>query len=380
MIGTRRTLFRLWIWLLAATVVALAAAVVAIDLGRRDANALRTGLAPAREGVAAARESLVAADTEAILRFDELACDCAKLNQGLRAGANRDQVEQQKDSLMSAGPGELFWSAFATAGGQLAQVSQADLGGPAVEGVQVVNGLLNTYTGWIEQAFRSDPTSLLARAYMQYAHRFLRNEVLSQLDKLRNDVDQAAPRRPPWGRHLLWALPLAALIVLLAWGQVWLSRRFRRTLSVPLLAATAVAVAFGATGILSLDVDRGVSKGTETLGDLRTAYEARANAADSAACAALYRISRDWPRAAEGCKTDPGKPAECPARPETEPPRPITDRTLLTMASSVGTEARTATTSAGRSIVAVVVAGLLIGSLITLGFLPRIEEYRFRRR
>jgi hypothetical protein len=50
------------------------------------------------------------------------------------------------------------------------------------------------------------------------------------------------------------------------------------------------------------------------------------------------------------------------------------------MASFVGTEARTATTSAGRSMAAVVVAGLLIGSLITLGFLPRIEEYRVRRR
>jgi hypothetical protein len=219
-IGTRRTLFRLWIWLLAATVIALAAAVVAIDLGRRDANALRTGLAPAREGVAAARESLVAADTEALIQFDALACDCAKLNQKVTAGANRQQVEQQKDSLMSAGPGDVFWSVFTTAGGQLAQVSQADLGGPAVEGVQVVTGLLNRYTGLIEQAFRNDPTSMLSRAYMQYAHNFLRNEVLSQLDKLRNDVDQAAPRRPPWGRHLLWALPLAALIALLASAHV----------------------------------------------------------------------------------------------------------------------------------------------------------------
>jgi hypothetical protein len=379
-IGTRRTLFRLWIWLLAATVIALAAAVVAIDLGRRDANALRTGLAPAREGVAAARESLVAADTEALIQFDALACDCAKLNQKVTAGANRQQVEQQKDSLMSAGPGDVFWSVFTTAGGQLAQVSQADLGGPAVEGVQVVTGLLNRYTGLIEQAFRNDPTSMLSRAYMQYAHNFLRNEVLSQLDKLRNDVDQAAPRRPPWGRHLLWALPLAALIALLAWAQLWLSRRFRRTLSVPLLAATVLAVAFGAIGILSLDVDRGVSKGTDTLGDLRTAYEARGNAADSAACAALYRISRGWPGGAEGCTTDSGELEECPARPTTEPQRPITDRELLTMASFVGTEARTATTSAGRSMAAVVVAGLLIGSLITLGFLPRIEEYRFRRR
>ncbi|MEV6494755.1 hypothetical protein AB0M20_39955 [Actinoplanes sp. NPDC051633] len=58
MIGTRRTLFRFWIWLLAAAVAALAGTVVAIDLGRRDANVLRTSEAPAREGVAAAGESL----------------------------------------------------------------------------------------------------------------------------------------------------------------------------------------------------------------------------------------------------------------------------------------------------------------------------------
>jgi hypothetical protein len=50
------------------------------------------------------------------------------------------------------------------------------------------------------------------------------------------------------------------------------------------------------------------------------------------------------------------------------------------MANKVSTTAQSAAAASARSIVLLLIAGLLIGSLITLGLLPRIEEYRVGRR
>jgi hypothetical protein len=345
--GTRRRLLRLWIGMLVATAVALIGAVVAIDLSRRDANALRAGEAPAREGLAAARESLVGADTEVISRFAER------------------QTADATEERQTAGPGEDFWTAMAAAGQQLTQVSQADIGGTAAEEFQVVNGLLITYIGLVEQAFRGDPDSLLSGAYLQYAHRFLNNEVLGQLSILQRRVDEAAPRRPPWGRHLLWSLPLLVLAGLLVRTQVWCSRHFRRTLSAPLLAASTLVVAFGVTAVLALDADRDVSKGRTDLTTMVDLYQARETTAGSQACSPLRGVSEKWPPPPEACET------AVPIRPDLNP---------LTMANKVSTTAQSAAAASARSIVLLLIAGLLIGSLITLGLLPRIEEYRVGRR
>jgi hypothetical protein len=342
--GTRRLVRRLWFGLLAAALATMIGAVVAIDLGRRDAAALRAGEAPAREGLAAARESLVQADSESVTRFH---------NQG--------------SSPASAGPGETYFAATAAAGRQLAQVSQADIGGPAAESVQVLNGLLITYGGLVEQAFRPTVSTDLNLAYLLYAHNFLAAEILPQLDTLRSEIDQAEPARPGDGRHVLWIVPLAVLAVLLLWTQVELSRRFRRTFSVPLLAAALLAGLLGTFATLSRDTDAEVAAGRATLRTLIADYGHEETRIRGDGCDELRAMADQWEEARPSCPPS-GTTAAAPPR------------ELLRKAGDVTMTAQGAAARSTRDIVLVIVFGSLAGLMITLGLLPRVEEYRFRRR
>ena len=343
MSGTRRLVLRLWLGALAATLVTLTGAVVAIELGRRDAEALRGGEAPAREGLAAARQALVAADSEAVAQF-------------------RDSP----GGTPAAGPGETYREAIATAGRQLAQVSQADIGGPATESVQVVNGLLSTYDVRVDQAFRETVDPDLQLAYLQYAHRFLDEEILPQLATLQGEVDQAQPASPGGERHVLWVVPLVVLAGLLGRAQVVLASRFRRTLSAPLLAASLLAAGLAVTATLSREADGDVTAGRATLAALVGDYRTKETGIRSGGCGALNEVSRGW--------GDPD--TVCPPK----GPTPASDRELLRKANEVSMTAQDATAVASRGIVLAIVLSALIALLVTLGLLPRVEEYRFRRR
>ena len=352
MSGTRKLVFRQWLALLLLTLLTAAGAVTAIETGRGDAEALYAGEAPAREGLAAAEESLITADAEAISRFAD------QHDAALRGGDATAQLP---------GPGPTYRAAIIAAGTQLARVSQADVGGRAAESVQVVTGLLNTYTGLIEDAFRDDAGALLSQAYLKYAHLFLTEEILGQLALLRIDVDDAVGDRPPAGRHLLWILPLIMLAGLLVWTQLEVSRRFGRTLSIPLLAASLALAGLAVTGGFAVHTDRQVAGGRVTLTDLKAAYTNRQNTIRKKGCVKLGTVSQLWSASAPPCRNP------------TLPPS-ADGRKLLDTANDVSTTAQHAAASARNdTAVAVVLTGLTL-LLITLGLLPRIEEYRFRRR
>ena len=348
MIGTRRLVLRLWLWLLITTLATVIGAVVAIDLGRRDAEALRAGEAPAREGLAAARQSLVQADSEAITRF------------------HRQDQDRGAEGTDTAGPGVTFRAAVADAGRQLAQVSQADVGGAAAESVQVVNGLLLTYGGLIEQAFRPAVSEDLNLAYLKYAHNFLDEEILPQLDAVRGDMEEARPDPPAGGRQVLWLVPLVVLAGLLVWTQVMLARRFRRTLSAPLLGAFLLLTGLAGTAVVAQGTDGDVAAGRVTLTALVGDYRAKETRTRGNGCDARNRIAERWGEDTTAC-----------------PPfgeDPVTGRDLLLKANEVSMSAQGAATAATRSLVAVIVLGAAAGLLICAGLWPRFEEYRFRRR
>lgn len=345
--GTRRLVLRLWLGALAATLVTLTGAVVAIELGRRDAEALHGGEAPAREGLAAARQALVEADSEALGRY--LA-----------------QEQDDDEDARAAGPGERYREAIAAAGRQLAQVSQADIGGPAAESVQVVNALLSTYDGLIDHAFRKTVSRSLNLAYLQWAHHLLDEEILPQLATLQGEVDKAQPASPDGGRHVLWVVPLTVLAGLLVWAQIMLASRFRRTLSAPLLAASLLAAGLAVTATLSRDADGDVAAGRATLAALVGDYRTKETDIRGEGCGVLNQVSHQWGDADTVCPQDG--------------PVPASDRELLRKANEVSTTAQDATAVASRGIVLVIVLSALIALLVTLGLLPRVEEYRFRRR
>ncbi|MEV6490878.1 hypothetical protein AB0M20_20000, partial [Actinoplanes sp. NPDC051633] len=248
---------------------------------------------------------------------------------------------------------------------QLAQVSQSEIDEVTAEKVQVVTGLLIRYQGLIQDAFRGGAGTVLAQANMRWAHRFMEEEVLSQLATLEQNVEDAEVSAIPWWRHLLWVLPLAAFLGLLGWVQVWHSRRFRRTLSAPLLAASLLAMALGATAVVSLRFDGDVDRSRDTLDDMVVTYEARAEEARFRGCDALKQISGQWPVKPDG---------DCP-----RPPKATSGQQLLSTSNSVSTTAASAATYSARATAAAVAMAVLAGLAVTLGLLPRLEEYRYQR-
>ena len=337
---TRVRLQRLRIALFVAVLAATAGALLAINAARADAETMRTQVAPTREGLAAAQQALVEADSRALAAFGDEA----------------------------VGPDELYQLAVAAAGRQLAQVSQADLGGTTAEGVQVVESLLNTYTGLMEQArgYRATGSELDA-PYLQYAHLLLQEEILPQLRSLRAGADAHSPPPAGAGRQALWVVPLLVLLGLLIGTQMFLARRFRRVLSLPLLLATVFAVALGGCAALSAAVDRQVDTGRAKLTTLVGDYQAREDANRADSCRDLQKISRGWAAPTT---------ADCP------PPRPAgkDDRDLVTAAGTISTTTQAAADRAVLALVAVLVLAALTALSITAGLLPRLEEYRFRRR
>lgn len=344
-VGTRQALHRLRTALLVATAAALAGSLLAINAARADADSIRSGVAPAREGLAAARQSLVEANTEAMDGFTP------------------------EQGATVAGPGEAYQSAVAAAGRHLALVAEADLGESTGQGVQVVESLLITYLGLMEQArayFYADEQSPLAKAYLQYAYLLLDKEILPQLASLRADVEAAAPAKPGWGRHALWIGTVLILLALLIATQVFLARRFRRTLSAPLVVATLLVLALGTAAQLSLRVDAMVATGQRNLSSLVQDYQSKETAMVARGCEDLKKLSTQW----YGRSTE-----ACPREQST-----VSDRDLLRRAGTVSSTTQQAAATADVAMVAAAVLAALAALLIALGLQPRIDEYRYRSR
>ncbi|MDP9794208.1 hypothetical protein J2S43_002720 [Catenuloplanes nepalensis] len=359
----RRLVLLRWA-LVAATVLAVAASVTALAVAHTDAAAVRAGTGAAVRGVAAARTSLIAAHTAALRSF--------------ASGA-----------AAIAGPGVTYQNEIAVASRQLGDVAETSAGG---EAVQIVQGLVVTYMGMIEQAHvyvNANPRDPLAVAYCQYAGNLLHGEILVQLDALavaewermqglatveRLADDPIGPDGPAGGAdprwvavHAFWVLSVLLLFGLLAYTQVLISRRFRRTLSLPLLLATGLAVAIGVSAGLSLRADGSIDEAHRALGTLVAGRHATDDARQSDGCAAIAEFST---RLAAG---DP-QVSGCPATAADAP-----DAASLTAAAS---RVETATVAAERtgSIELIVLLGALTILMIMTGMRHRIEEYRYRPR
>lgn len=343
--STRRVLHRLHLALLVGTVAALAASLVAIGWGRGDAEKMRTAAVPAGAGLAAARQSLVEADTAALDSF-----------------AN--------PRTATAGLSEAYRTAIAAASRQLAQVSEADLDATASQNAQVVESLLATYQGLLQQAalyFYADPRSPLAEAYLQYGYDLLHDEMLPLMDVLRAQIRENTPDVSGWARHVLWIVPVVVLLAFLAATQIFLARRFRRTLSLPLLLATVAVLGLGFAAKLSFGIDDGVSTSRTTLDTLVENHQHNASVIQAKGCEFLAVLSKDWYEpAGSGCRAASSAVVD--------------DGDLLAKTNKASVTTQEASDTADQAIVAVSVLALVAILLIMLGMLPRIEEYRYRPR
>ncbi|MEV7989356.1 hypothetical protein [Micromonospora sp. NPDC085948] len=237
---TRRTLVRLRGWLLGLTAVTLATS-LAVFLGvAGNADAAAERSVPA---------ILASYDAQDALRNAHLAA-VGNLGRG---------------GVVLGGPGADYQRQIAAAGQYLTLLAENNAAGDeGTQDIQTIEALLVTYTGIIGQAdarFRDADLGALGVAALRDAASLL-NDILVRIQDLRGKQLLALDGQVDntWTNTLtaaLWLLPLVALGVLLARTQVYLARRFRRTVNIPLLVASVAAVGMVAlTGVSLSSADR----------------------------------------------------------------------------------------------------------------------------
>jgi len=376
--NTRRTLWQLLAALLGLTTVVLAASVSVMAGTSRTAETVRTRSAPSILALAAVRTSMIRADAAAIDSF--------------RTGRAR-----------LAGPGDDYQRYIAAATQGLAQAA-----GDIVTGeksslrIQLVEGLIVTYTGLVGQAhahYLQNSDDSLATVYLWYASLLVHDGggILDQLDGLTGDESSALAGRLSSGwlspaATLLWVVPMIALLGVLVFAQLFLRERFRRRLNAWLLLGMVLLVTLAAGTSLAL-----VSKSrlAQTRSALTGAEQlAQRQAADTDAqgqryLAQMLRTLCPHQGQEEQCgwtvkeflsahpaptaSTTPSADPSAAVRAQAE------DNQVAEGGREVNRDAEAASGAASYALVGLAVA-VLLGTTVWLALRPRIEEYRYRPR
>ncbi|MBB4966664.1 hypothetical protein [Saccharothrix violaceirubra] len=357
---TRRDLLRLRAVLLVVTGLVVAASwFVVRDVHDRIGQVLARG-APAVLEATAAHAALAEADAFAIDAFDS---GEAKL----------------------AGPGDRYQNRIAVASQSLTRVAEHNVA--AAEGsrqIQLVEGLLVAYTGWIAQAdahYRQRST--LADVDLWYASRLVHAPgigVLAELDQLARVQREALDRQlgeslaaPVW----IGLLAVAALVlgVRLVLAQRYLRRRFRRRWNVPLLLGCGAllglcaVVVFGVLAQYRAEVAAGELRGVTDAWAQRAAV-----AGDRGQRELRGLVTRTCERVCG--ETVDRFVAGLPAVPRVEA---VAEHELTTRVKAVNERIAAADRMAGVEPL-VPVAGVLVLVAVWSGFRPRLAEYRYEPR
>ncbi|WP_158843954.1 hypothetical protein [Saccharothrix deserti] len=360
---TRTALRSLLAGLLATTAVVAAFSWAAFDSVHDTIDTVDTRTSRALLAASAAKSALVEADQLAINSF-------------------------VTGEARLSGPGDRYQNRIAAASQSLAQVAEDNVAGDAgSEQIQVVEGLLVAYTGWIGQAdahHRQD--SGLATIDLWYASRLLHAEnsgVLAQLDQLvrvqRDALDSqlAESSTSPW-RTASLAVPVVLLFGLLVGAQVFHAKRFRRVFNPALLLATVVLAAVCVITGHGLVAQHRVEGADGDLRALVGTWENRTSATAAVGQQALSDLVTGECRGADGgCGytvtefISELRAADAGTRP--------TDLELTRQVEQVNDKIAAANGAADLELL-IPAGALLIAVLVWLGFLPRLEEYRHRRR
>ncbi|MBE8525269.1 hypothetical protein ILP97_48665 [Amycolatopsis sp. H6(2020)] len=362
---TRQTLWWLRLGLVAGSVLVLGTA-LATFLGVRASLAeVRERTAPAVLEVSLAKGALVAAHRAAVSAFE------------------RNQVQL-------TGPSEQYEDGIALASQQLARVAEHNAAGDqGSQTLRLIEGLLPAYNSFIGQAdahYRQDGGGPLAASYLLSASDLLTapvNGILARLDTLEAAQRAAldAQLDAEWldsAITLLWALPLVVLLGTLGWAQWLLARRFRRTVNIALLAATAACVVLGAATALLLGVQSDARDSGAALERTVDTQSAATTAAADAARWTLVKVlaTQCGPGGVAACGDTVAALAAVTTAPPTVPAEPPGDVDEVALLGPGLTEPGwTGVLGYG---IPVLAAG--IGVLAVGGLQPRLDEYRFRAR
>lgn len=363
--ATRRTLLWLRGALLAATALALAGC-LSVFLGvHRNAQMVSAQTTPAILDAHEAQVALLAAHGAAARSFE------------------------RGEAILGAG--EEYRGQIAIAEQSITRVAENNAAGDrGSQEIEVVEALLAGYTGLIEQAnvyFRGDATadSPLVSAYLRDASSVLR-DIQARLDRLRAEQTEVLDRQVDAGwsasvTPVVWLLPVLALLGLLVATQVFLSHRFRRTLNLPLAAATALAALLGAGAALSLLSAGTLDETRDTVRQVGAEQQARGRYLQDANARALTDLLGKQCGDSQPCEDSVKRIVETLGdgrpNPATKAEPPV-DGTAQKADRAVLTAERAA--DSHRIEYGLPIAALGIAALVLYGLQPRIEEYRYRRR
>jgi hypothetical protein len=228
---TRRTLRRLLVALVAATAVSGVAMIGVFTQVRDTADAVRTRTAPAILQLAIAHDALVQADDVAITSF---------------------AAESGLVGPRLSGPGDEFRNQIAIASQSLTQVAgENTVGEASSRTLQLVQGLLVTYTALIEQADahwqRDDKalgaTELWSASQLLHGAQGILGQLDALLDAQRRALGgQIGAGTMTWPASLTLVLLNLVLFALLVSTFRILRRRFRRSVNRGLVAACVLLV------------------------------------------------------------------------------------------------------------------------------------------
>ena len=347
--NTSRILRALRIGLLVVTLLAGGGVVIAKIRVQAATDTIRDRIARSSQLVVLAKEEFVKADNAAIDSF-------------------------ASGTALMSGPGVEYENAISTAGRRLAQLAELNAAGDvAMAQIQVTQGLLVTYLGLMAQAdahFRGGADATLAVAYLRYASGLLHKEILGQLDYLQDREELAYHDQVAVGPgsllvQLLWLVPIVLLLAGAVWTQVFLARRFRRTFSVPLVAATVLVLVLAVFSASNLTAGGDLrSAGESRLAYVRASnqYVAELGRAQRASFAGLVR-------------------AQCSSCVDDSAVDSGATQTRQDMSARwVQFSERLAAIATGGGFTVNVVLVVIVFVLLLVGIHPRIEEYRYQSR
>lgn len=249
---TRRRLGRQRAGLLAVTAVVLVTSLWIFQGVQHAVTTVRTKSAPAVLEIANAQNALSAADAAAL----------GNLPDG--------------PGLTTLPAGREFQQQIEIAGLNLAQAAEDNVAGDdGSQRLQLAQALFTDYTNMMGQAgahFREKDT-VLGTVDLWYAWSLLHRKetgVLAVLGELRGEQEKRLHRQVSFGRMSPlatagWLVPVVALLGLLYVTQVFLRRRFRRTVSLRLLSATVLVVVLASITSLGLVSRNRAADGAHTV-------------------------------------------------------------------------------------------------------------------
>ncbi|GAA2888161.1 membrane protein [Streptosporangium fragile] len=358
---TRRTLGRLRAGLMIATVALLVTSVWLFQGVHQTVTAAGSTAVPAILEISNAQQALAAADQAAVGAFPESSGT-------VTLPAEREYKKQ-----------------IQIAGLNLAQAAE-DNAAEEADGLQLAQGLLVVYTDLIEQAqehYQRDNRAVGA-TYLWYASHLLHGKggILEVLDDFREQQRSWLEQRFPstWMMPVAtigWAVSLLALLVLLGTAQLFLRRRFRRTLNVWLLAATVLVAGLALTTWRAQVSKSQLDDAQRTVWSVVADRQAQADAerrsgnerltrllssecgAGLLRCGPTVRQALDAPRGGGGAVPDPPEVAES--------------------SRLAGSQMTEAAEYSGLAFL-IPLLSVVIGALIWGGIHPRINEYRYQPR